>query len=134
MKIVSYFPSRASIAALAFLAAWFAGPGGGHAQSQGAQLPPGLTCQKVPLEGHVTSNPIACAVSCAKGGKLASALPWPAHDSGADDHDQRDLRRSRRSSPRECHVTGRLVGRRPAGARRVEQPGSRHQRRRRNPR
>jgi len=74
MKIVSYFPSRASIAALAFLAAWFAGPGGGHAQSQGAQLPPGLTCQKVPPEGHVTSNPIACAVSCAKGGKLASAL------------------------------------------------------------
>jgi hypothetical protein len=34
----------------------------------------GLSCQKVPPEGHVTSNPIACTVSCAKGGKLASAL------------------------------------------------------------
>jgi hypothetical protein len=74
MKTVSCFPSRARIAALALLAAWFAGLGEGHAQSPGAQLPGGLTCQKVPPEGHVTSNPIACTVSCAKGGKVASAL------------------------------------------------------------
>jgi Right handed beta helix region len=74
MKIASYFPSRAKIAAFAFLAAWFVGLGEAHAQSPGAQLPAGLTCQKVPPEGHVTSNPIACTVSCAKGGKVASAL------------------------------------------------------------
>src|SRR6516225_4906951 len=74
MKTVFFFPSRARIAAFGFLAAWSAGPGDGNAQSPGAQLPAGLTCQKVPPEGHVTSNPIACTVSCAKGGKLASAL------------------------------------------------------------
>jgi hypothetical protein len=74
MKAVSRFPSRARVTALALLAAWFAGPGDGRAQSPGAQLPGGLSCQKVPPEGHVTSNPIACTVSCAKGGKLASAL------------------------------------------------------------
>ena len=74
METVSCFPSRARIAALALLAAWFAGLGEGHAQSPGAQLPGGLTCQKVPPEGHVTSNPIACTVSCANGGNLASAL------------------------------------------------------------
>jgi hypothetical protein len=74
MKTVSCFLLRARIAALAFLAAWFMGLGEGHAQSSGAQLPAGLTCQKVPPEGHVTSDPIACTVSCAKGGKLASAL------------------------------------------------------------
>ena len=35
----------------------------------------GLTCQKpLPPEGHVTSNPIACTVSCANGGTVASAL------------------------------------------------------------
>jgi len=69
MKTVSCFPSRAKIVALALLAAWFTMPGNGYAQS-----PAGLSCQKVPPEGHVTSNPIACTVSCAKGGKLASAL------------------------------------------------------------
>jgi hypothetical protein len=69
MKTVFSSPSRAKIAALAFLAAWFAGPGDGRAESQG-----GLTCQKVPPEGHVTSNPIACTVSCAQGGTVASAL------------------------------------------------------------
>jgi hypothetical protein len=74
MKTVSCFPSRARIAALALLAAWFAGMGEGRAQSPGAQMPSGLSCQKVPPEGHVTSNPIACTVSCAKGGKVASAL------------------------------------------------------------
>ena len=74
MKTVSCFPSRARIAALALLAAWFAGPGEGRAQSPDAQFPGGLTCKKVPPEGHVTSNPIACTVSCAKGGKVASAL------------------------------------------------------------
>jgi hypothetical protein len=74
MKTVSCFPSRARIAALAFLAAWFVGPGEGHAQFPGAQFPGEPTCQKVPPEGHVTSNPIACTVSCAKGGKVASAL------------------------------------------------------------
>jgi hypothetical protein len=75
MKTVFCFPSHARIAVLALLAAWFAGPGEGHAQSPGAQLPAGLTCQKpLPAEGHVTSNPIACTVSCAQGGKVASAL------------------------------------------------------------
>ena len=75
MKTVSYFSSRARIAALAFLAAWFAGPDDGRAQWDGrAQSPAGLSCQKVPPEGHVTSNPIACTVSCAQGGKVASAL------------------------------------------------------------
>jgi hypothetical protein len=75
MKIVSCFPSRPKIAALAFLAAWPAGLGEGHTQLSGAQLPGGLTCQKpLPPEGHVTSNPIACTVSCAKGGNLTSAL------------------------------------------------------------
>jgi hypothetical protein len=74
MKTVFFFPSRARIAAFGFLAAWSAGPGDGNAQSPGAQLPAGLTCQKVPPEGHVASNPITCTVSCAKGGKLASAL------------------------------------------------------------
>jgi hypothetical protein len=74
METVSCFPSRARIAALALLAAWFAGLGEGRAQSPDAHSPTGLTCQKVPPEGHVTSNPIACTVSCAQGGKLASAL------------------------------------------------------------
>jgi hypothetical protein len=74
MKTVSYFPSRTRIAALALLAVWFAGPGEGHAQSPDAQLPNGLACKKVPPDGHVTSNPITCTLSCAKGGKLASAL------------------------------------------------------------
>src|SRR5215470_12683479 len=74
MKTVFCFSSRARIAALALLAAWFAGLGEGHAQSPSAQLSGGLSCQKVPPEGHVTSNPIACTVSCARGGKLASGL------------------------------------------------------------
>jgi hypothetical protein len=74
MKTISCFPSRARIAALALLAAWFAGPGDGRAQLPSAQFPGGLTCQKLPPEGHVTSNPIACTVSCTKGGKVASAL------------------------------------------------------------
>ena len=74
MKTVSCFPSRARIGALAFLAAWFAGPGEGHAQLPGGQFPGGLTCQKLPPEGHVTSNPITCTVSCANGAKVASAL------------------------------------------------------------
>jgi hypothetical protein len=74
MKTASYFPSHAKIAALAFLAAWFAGPGEGRAQLSGAQMPGGLSCQKAPPEGHVTSNPIACTVSCSRGGKVASAL------------------------------------------------------------
>jgi hypothetical protein len=74
METVSCFPSRARIAALALLAAWFAGLGEGRAQSPDAHSPTWLTCQKVPPEGHVTSNPIACTVSCAQGGKLASAL------------------------------------------------------------
>jgi hypothetical protein len=74
MKIVSCFPSRPRIAALALLAAWLAAAGDAHAQSPDAQLLTGLSCQKVPPEGHVTSNPIACTVSCAKGGKLAAAL------------------------------------------------------------
>jgi Right handed beta helix region len=74
MKTVSCFPSHARIAALAFLAAWFAGQGDGYAQSPDAQLPNGLACKKVPPEGHVTSNPITCTLSCAKGGKVASAL------------------------------------------------------------
>jgi hypothetical protein len=69
MKTISCFRSGAKIAALAVLSAWLAGPGDGRAESPG-----GLTCQKVPPEGHVTSNPIACTVSCAKGGKVASAL------------------------------------------------------------
>ena len=74
MKRVSCFPSHTRIAALALLAAWFAGPGEGRAQSPTTQLPAGLTCQKLPPEGHVTSNPIACTVSCANGGAVASAL------------------------------------------------------------
>ena len=74
MRTTSYLPSRAKIAALAFLAAWLAQPSEGRAQSSGAQLPGELTCQKAPPEGHVTSNPIACTVSCGKGGKVASAL------------------------------------------------------------
>ena len=74
MKSVSCFPSRTRIAALGFLAAWFAGPGDGRAQSPDAQLPTGLSCHKAPPEGHVTSNPIACTVSCSRGGKVASAL------------------------------------------------------------
>ena len=60
---------RAIIAALALLAAFFA-PGDGRAQPTD-----GLTCQKpLPPQGHVTSNPIACIVSCAKGETVASAL------------------------------------------------------------
>jgi hypothetical protein len=74
MKTVSRFPSCVRIAALALLAAWFVGPGDGRAQSPGAQMPGGLACQKVPPEGHVTSNPIACTVSCANGGTVSSAL------------------------------------------------------------
>jgi hypothetical protein len=70
MKTVSCFPWRAKIAALALLVAWFAGPDDGL-----AQFPAGLTCQKpLPPEGHVTSNPIACTVSCANGGTVSSAL------------------------------------------------------------
>ena len=74
MKTVYRFRSRVRIAALALLAAWFVGPGDGRTQSPGAQMPGGLACQKVPPEGHVTSNPIACTVSCARGGKVTSAL------------------------------------------------------------
>jgi hypothetical protein len=74
MKTVSCFSSRARIAALALPAAWFAMLCEGHAQLASAQLPGGLNCPKLPPEGHVTSNPIACTVSCAKGGKVASAL------------------------------------------------------------
>jgi hypothetical protein len=75
MKTVSCFPSRVGIAVLALLTAWFAGPGAGRTQSLGAQFPGGLSCQKpLPPEGHVTSNPIACTVSCANGGTVASAL------------------------------------------------------------
>jgi hypothetical protein len=75
MKTVYYFPWRPQIAILALLVAWFAGPGDGRAQWDGrAQSPAGLSCQKVPPEGHVTSNPIACTVSCAQGGKVTSAL------------------------------------------------------------
>jgi hypothetical protein len=70
MKTVSCFPLRAKIAASALLATCFAGPGDGRAEFSG-----GLSCQKgPPAEGHVTSNPIACTVSCAKGGNLTSAL------------------------------------------------------------
>jgi hypothetical protein len=69
MKTVSCLPSRANIAVLALLAAEFAGPGDGCAEPTG-----GLSCQRIPPEGHVTSNPIACTVSCAKGGKVAAAL------------------------------------------------------------
>ena len=70
MKTVSCFPWRATIAALALLTPCLAGPGDGRAQP-----PAGLTCQKpLPPEGHVTSNPIACTVSCANGGTVASAL------------------------------------------------------------
>jgi len=69
-KTVSCFPWRAIIAALALLGACFAGPGDGRAQPTA-----GLTCQKpLPPEGHVTSNPIACTVSCANGGTVSSAL------------------------------------------------------------
>ena len=75
MKIAFCFPSRARIAAVAFLAVWLAGPDDWRAQWDGrAQSPAGLSCQKVPPEGHVTSNPIACTVSCAQGGKVASTL------------------------------------------------------------
>src|SRR6516225_12076922 len=74
MKTVYSFRSRVRIAAVALLAAWFVGPGDGRAQSPGTQMPGGLACQKVPPEGHVTSNPIACTVRCAQGGKVASAL------------------------------------------------------------
>ena len=77
MKTVSCFPWRAKIAALALLGAWFAAPGDGRAQlaATDRDRPAGLTCQKgLPPEGHVTSNPIACTVSCAKGGKVTPAL------------------------------------------------------------
>jgi hypothetical protein len=74
MKTVSCFTWRAKIAALALLGAWFAGPGDGRAQLEHAQWPTGLSCQKAPPEGHVTSNPIACTVSCSRGGRVASAL------------------------------------------------------------
>src|SRR5215469_5181718 len=75
MKTVYSFRSRVRIAAVALLAVWFALPGDALAQSPGASLPNGLTCQKpLPPEGHVTSNPITCTLSCGKGGKLASAL------------------------------------------------------------
>jgi hypothetical protein len=74
MKTVYRFRSRVRILASALLAAWFAGLCEGHAQLPSAKLPGGLTCPKLPPEGHVTSNPIACTVSCAKGGKVTSAL------------------------------------------------------------
>ena len=73
MKTVSGFPLRAKIAASALLATCFAGPGDGRAEFSG-----GLSCQKgPPAEGHVTSNPIACTVSCAKGGNLTRRWHWP---------------------------------------------------------
>jgi hypothetical protein len=74
MRTVSCFPPRAKIAALALLSAWLAVPDDGRAQFEPAQLPGGLSCQKVPPEGHVTSNPITCTVSCAQGGTVASTL------------------------------------------------------------
>ena len=74
MKTVYRFRSRVRILASALLAAWFAGLCEGHAQLPSAKLPGGLTCPKLPPEGHVTSNPIACTVSCANGGTVASAL------------------------------------------------------------
>ena len=70
MKTVSCFPWRPIIAALALLAACLAGPGDGRTQPAA-----GLTCQRpLPPEGQITSNPIACTVSCAQGGTVASAL------------------------------------------------------------
>jgi hypothetical protein len=70
MKTASCFAWHAKIAALALLGACFAGPGDGRSQPTA-----GLTCQKpLPPEGHVTSNPIACTVSCANGGTVSSAL------------------------------------------------------------
>src|SRR5215469_6251099 len=70
MKTVSCFPWRPIIAALALLAPCLAGPGDGRAQPVA-----GLTCQRpLPPEGQITSNPIACTVSYANGGTVASAL------------------------------------------------------------
>jgi fibronectin-binding autotransporter adhesin len=69
-RTVSCLPWRPIITALALLAAGLAWPDDGRAQP-----PDGLTCQKpLPPQGHVTSNPIACTVSCAKGETVASAL------------------------------------------------------------
>ena len=45
---------------------WLAGIGEGHAT--------GLKCSGVPAAGRVTSNPISCVVTCARGGTLAAAL------------------------------------------------------------
>jgi hypothetical protein len=77
MKTVSCFPSHARIAALAFLAAWFAAPGDGYAQSPDAQLPNGLACKKVPPEGHVTSNPITCPSAAPKVARWPRRWRWP---------------------------------------------------------
>jgi hypothetical protein len=76
MKTVSCFAWRAKIAALASLVAGFAWLADGRAEFPDGhgQFPAGLSCQKLPPEGHVTSNPIACTVSCAQGGRVASAL------------------------------------------------------------
>ena len=75
MGHVSCLPWRATIAVLTLLGVCTAATGAGRAQPLGVQLPGGLSCQKpLPPEGHVTSNPIACTVSCANGGTVASAL------------------------------------------------------------
>ena len=135
MKTVCCFSSHARIAALALLAAWLAGPGDGRAQLPGAQLPAGLSCQKVPPEGHVTSNPIACTVSCAKGGKLASALALaPRTTAGLTVTINGTCIEAVDQVPGNVTLQGASSGRWPAGAQRVEQSGSRHRRRRGNAR
>lgn len=60
------FGRRPAVAAVVASAGLLAGAGAAHAA--------GLSCTGLPAAGLTTSNPIACAVNCAAGGTLASAV------------------------------------------------------------
>lgn len=60
------FGRRSAVAAVVASAGLLVGAGAAHAA--------GLSCAGLPAAGVVTSNPIACAVNCAAGGTLASAV------------------------------------------------------------
>jgi len=118
---------------LALLAAWLAGPGDGRAQSPGCADGGWVVLPKSAAVGprHLKPDCLHCQLRQRWQAGLGPRT-GAAHYRGVDGHDHGDLHRSRRSSPRQRHNTGRVVGRRPPGARRVEQSGSRHQRRGRN--
>jgi hypothetical protein len=97
MRTVSYFPWRTKIAAFALLVAWFAWPGDGRAQWDGrAPIAGGVELPESAAGGsrHLEPDRLHRQLRQRWDGSLGTRL-GPAHHSGADDHDQGDLHRSR---------------------------------------